>query len=112
MQLLKKILLLLLVASVHSFNKSIFEIKPSVMFQESKEFVSEIISKYGSVKYECVLLFINKIHPDYGDYIVSAISNLNSTGYIMNFYQNKNVSLVVSIKFFFIEDIFYFYSLR
>lgn len=89
-------LLSLLLALVKSFDASTFGVNSSVMTKENKAFVSDIIAKYGSVKYGCVLLLINKVHPDYADYIATTVSALNSSGYIINFDQNKEATLIVS----------------
>lgn len=98
MHIFKVVPLLILLASVEiSFASSTFQIKSSVMTKEIKAFISEIITKYGSVKYGCVLLFINKVHPDYTDYIATAVSSLNSSVYIVNFHKNKDATLAVSI---------------
>lgn len=67
------------------------------MSKENKQFVNNVIARYASVKHGFVLLFINEIHPDYGDYIASTVSNLNSSGYIINVHQDKDAALTVSI---------------
>lgn len=96
MKILRALVLFAIIASMKSVNIATFGVEKSTMSKENKQFISNVISKYGSGKHGCVLLFINEISADYGDYISSTISSLNSSSYIINFHRNKDAMLTVS----------------
>lgn len=76
------------------------------MSKKNKKFVNTIIARYATVKHGFVILFVNEIHADYGDYITTTIYNFNSSGYVLNFHKNKDAALTVSN---FIVSIPFFY---
>lgn len=79
-----------------AYNATTFiEVNPPVVSTEHKKFVNNIISRYATVKHGFILLFINEIHAEYSNYIATAVSHLNSSGYVINYHKNKNADLKV-----------------